>query len=233
MVPTTASVILFAMMTGLLMQETISQEDPFAGFGFDWGDDDDDWGTGPTGEGSYETEGAQYQPLTPAACYDDDSNCESFVGQGYCRPSSRYYSYMQNNCRKACGFCQPRGGGGGRTPETGGPNCGYVSCPTTRCRSDEVYSQNMDECCPKCVKRPSQGCTPVFKQAPLYGVKYQGYSCDTIGDVVQSACFGVCASASVQLLSGREFQRCECCKSYRTETLSTLIQCPFQSTPIR
>jgi len=252
MLPRALFVTLYAI--ALLVHKSYCQGDPFAGFGFDsyfpTGDDDDGsshagssgGGTAPRQDetnspsgGAPETAAAYgvpppYQPLLPEPCRDEVTYCAAYRDYGYCNPTNRYYSYMEMNCKESCGLCpsiQPT-----PTPGPGIP-CARVVCDFIVCAADEVLSQNEYECCPYCVKRPEQGCTPVFKQAPLRGVDYFGYKCNTQGAITQSACFGVCASASVQLLSGREYQRCQCCKSDRTEMLSTLIQCPHQSTPIR
>ncbi|XP_071965161.1 zinc metalloproteinase nas-13-like [Antedon mediterranea] len=37
--------------------------------------------------------------------YRDDTYCGYWAGQGYCSPSSIYYTFMTEKCRKSCSFC--------------------------------------------------------------------------------------------------------------------------------
>lgn len=35
----------------------------------------------------------------------DEDDCKFWQGLGYCNSSNQYYSYMQSNCKAACGWC--------------------------------------------------------------------------------------------------------------------------------
>ena len=159
-------------------------------------------------------------------CLDYSENCQSWA-QSYCGQGSIYYDFMTKNCRKSCGFCNDGGsGGGGDFPP--GPirdDCSHVRCRMVTCGRNEIQTQNEKECCPTCIALPSKGCTPVYKQVHLYGVKYQGLICDSKVPLLASSCFGVCASSSVLLFSGKEHSKCLCCKSYQTRTTSALLSC--------
>uniref|UniRef100_A0A914CG44 ShKT domain-containing protein n=1 Tax=Acrobeloides nanus TaxID=290746 RepID=A0A914CG44_9BILA len=36
---------------------------------------------------------------------EDEDDCKYWQGLGYCNSSNQYYSYMQSNCKAACGWC--------------------------------------------------------------------------------------------------------------------------------
>ena len=62
-------------------------------------------------------------------------------------------------------------------------------------------------------------------QVHLTGANYQGYQCDTVAPLLASSCYGVCSSSSVLLFSGKEYNKCQCCKSDHTRTTSALLTC--------
>jgi len=41
-------------------------------------------------------------PSPPSNCYDYDTNCPYWAGQGFCSSSSQYYQWMQENCCASC-----------------------------------------------------------------------------------------------------------------------------------
>mmetsp|Transcript_74597 Transcript_74597/g.215564 ORF Transcript_74597/g.215564 Transcript_74597/m.215564 type:complete len:442 (+) Transcript_74597:74-1399(+) len=70
--------------------------------------------------------GVTTAPPSTGTCENTNPNCDSWAQAGYCSTSSKYYSYMQQKCGLACGFCggtvttQPPSSG---TCENTNPNC--------------------------------------------------------------------------------------------------------------
>lgn len=44
-------------------------------------------------------------------CFDErmTSNCENWAGRGLCKGIRGWKAYMEENCRKTCGFCKSSG----------------------------------------------------------------------------------------------------------------------------
>ncbi|XP_063712199.1 uncharacterized protein LOC134840362 [Symsagittifera roscoffensis] len=232
--------ILFLLHFTIVCMGQSGNEDPFARFG-GWhgsssgtsgGNGQSSWtgsGTNFQNAGSGSETGSGTAPVPtpngentpPVQCEDKDEYCDQYENRGFCDSQNQYYQYMRKNCELSCRFCIPQ------SPSASGiANCpSPSSCPRLGCGEDQVLSQAENDCCPKCITRPSQGCTPVFEHQEIVGFEYNNLKCDTVGPIIHSACFGVCASASVLLVNGGEFKRCECCQGSDWKTLTTLINC--------
>jgi len=60
-----------------------------------------------TGESSCADLGQQQgaSPGGSQGCSDNDKDCATLAGWGYCDENSEYYGFMVGNCRKTCGIC--------------------------------------------------------------------------------------------------------------------------------
>jgi len=77
--------------------------------------------------------GSRSAKTLSAGCADTDSNCEWWESQGYCEPSSPYFSHVKGACEASCGLCDNAGGAtAASTPApTSRPTAGPAAAPTT------------------------------------------------------------------------------------------------------